>query len=176
LHNERTGYPTQKPQALMERLILASSNPGDIVADFFCGAGTTSLVAAKNNRRFIASDISWRAIHTTRSRHISNSDQPFKLTLESSIELPMGVGSTTDIQLADQKLIIKQGLIDSLDYWEVDPAWDGHTFQSAEQAVRPHKNGAIPGELILPGKPGENKIAVRMVMIDGEQAQIIIPG
>lgn len=176
LHNERTGYPTQKPQALMERLILASSNPGDIVADFFCGAGTTSLVAAKNDRRFIASDISWRAIHTTRSRHISKSDQPFKLALESSIELPMGVGSTTDIQLADQKLIIKQGLIDSLDYWEVDPAWDGHTFQSAEQAVRPHKNGTIPGELILPGKPGENKIAVRMVMIDGEQAQIIIPG
>jgi DNA modification methylase len=176
LHNERTGYPTQKPQALMERLILASSNPGDTVADFFCGAGTTSLVAAKNDRRFIASDNSWRAIHTTRSRHISNSDQPFRIALESSIEMPVGVGSTTEIQLADQKLIINPGLIDSLDYWEVDPAWDGHTFQSALQAVRPHKNGTIPGELILPGKPGENKIAVRMVMIDGEQIQIIIPG
>ena len=47
LHSERTGYPTQKPQALLERIILASSNPGDVVADFFCGSGTTALAAAR---------------------------------------------------------------------------------------------------------------------------------
>ncbi len=44
LHNERTGYPTQKPESLLDRIILASSNPGDIVADFFCGSGTTPAV------------------------------------------------------------------------------------------------------------------------------------
>ena len=44
LHKERTGYPTQKPEALLERIILASSNPGDLVADFFCGSGTAAVV------------------------------------------------------------------------------------------------------------------------------------
>ncbi|RME07457.1 MAG: site-specific DNA-methyltransferase, partial [Anaerolineae bacterium] len=70
LHNERTGYPTQKPEALLERIIKASSNPGDLVADFFCGSGTTPVVAARLGRRFIAGDVQWRAIHTTRSRLI----------------------------------------------------------------------------------------------------------
>ena len=68
LHNERTGYPTQKPEALLQRIILASSNKGDTVADFFCGSGTTSLVAAKNGRKFITSDIAIRAVHTARSQ------------------------------------------------------------------------------------------------------------
>jgi DNA modification methylase len=76
LHRERTGYPTQKPEALLERIILASSNPGDLVADFFCGAGTSAVVASRLGRRFIANDVSWRAIHTTRSRLIDSARQP----------------------------------------------------------------------------------------------------
>ncbi len=78
LHNERTGYPTQKPVALLERIVLASSNPGDLVADFFCGSGTTPFVAAQHGRRFIACDETFRAIHTTRSR-LTNSEMPFSL-------------------------------------------------------------------------------------------------
>lgn len=176
LHNERTGYPTQKPQALMKRLILASSNPGDIVADFFCGAGTTSLVASQHNRRFIASDISWRAIHTTRSRHISGSDQAFNLKIESSIEAKRKVGPSSDIQLSDQTLKINPALKDELDYWEVDSNWDGETFHSVRQAVRPHKKGDIPAELNLPQALKDQRIAVRLLMIDGAQSQIVIPG
>jgi hypothetical protein len=176
LHNERTGYPTQKPQALMERLILASSNPGDIVADFFCGAGTTSLVASRHGRRFIASDISWRAIHTTRSRHISGSDQAFNLLTESSIEMPKTEGNSSDIRISDRLMSINPDLLDGLDYWEIDPDWDGQTFRSANQAVRPHKKGTIPTEMMLPKPLNGKKIAVRMVMIDGEQTQLVIPG
>jgi DNA modification methylase len=176
LHNERTGYPTQKPQALMKRLILASSNPGDIVADFFCGAGTTSLVASQHNRRFIASDISWRAIHTTRSRHISGSDQAFNLKIESSIEAKRKVGPSSDIQLSDQTLKINPALKDELDYWEIDSDWDGETFHSVRQAVRPHKKGDIPAELNLPQALKDQRIAVRLLMIDGAQSQIVIPG
>jgi DNA modification methylase len=82
LHNERTGYPTQKPVALLERIILASSNPGDLVADFFCGSGTTSFVAAKHGRRFIASDASFRALHTTRGR-LTGLQVPFTLEHDS---------------------------------------------------------------------------------------------
>jgi len=176
LHNERTGYPTQKPQALMERLILASSNPGDIVADFFCGAGTTSLVASRHGRRFIASDISWRAIHTTRSRHISGSDQAFNLLTESSIEMPKAEGNSSDIRISDRLMSINPDLLDGLDYWEIDPDWDGQTFRSANQALRPHKKGTIPTEMMLPKPLNGKNIAVRMVMIDGEQTQLVIPG
>jgi DNA modification methylase len=176
LHNERTGYPTQKPQALIERLILASSNPGDLVADFFCGAGTTPLVASQHDRRFIASDISWRAIHTTRSRLISGSVQPFNLKIETSLELERYPGEVNDIQLSDTSIHLKPDLLEELDFWEVDPNWDGQVFRSAAQALRPLKKGAIAGQLDL-AQPVENtSLALRMVRINGEQAQIIIPG
>jgi len=65
---ERIGYPTQKPEALLERIIKASSNEGDLVLDCFCGSGTTAAVAEKLNRRWIACDLGRFAIHTTRKR------------------------------------------------------------------------------------------------------------
>jgi len=66
--NERIGYPTQKPEALLERIILASSKEGDIIADFFCGGGTTPAVAQKLNRRWIACDQSRVAVAITQGR------------------------------------------------------------------------------------------------------------
>lgn len=62
------GYPTQKPEALLERIIKASSNEGDLVADFFCGSGTLPTVAEKLGRKWIATDLGKFAIHTTRKR------------------------------------------------------------------------------------------------------------
>ena len=67
---EIVGYPTQKPEALLERIIKASSNEGDLVADFFCGSGTTAAVAEKLGRKWIATDLGKFAIHTTRKRMI----------------------------------------------------------------------------------------------------------
>ncbi|MCB1956615.1 MAG: hypothetical protein KDG55_13120 [Rhodocyclaceae bacterium] len=67
---ERLDYPTQKPEALLERIIKASSNPGDLVADFFCGSGTTAAVAEKLGRKWIATDLGKFGIHTTRKRLI----------------------------------------------------------------------------------------------------------
>jgi len=61
-------YPTQKPEALLERIIKASSNEGDLVMDCFCGSGTTAAVAEKLGRRWIACDLGRFAIHTTRKR------------------------------------------------------------------------------------------------------------
>jgi DNA modification methylase len=63
-------YPTQKPEALLERIIKASSNEGDIVADFFSGSGTTIAVAEKLGRKWIGTDIGKFAIHTARKRMI----------------------------------------------------------------------------------------------------------
>lgn len=68
--NNRTGYPTQKPEPLIEKIINASSNEGDLVADFFVGSGTTIAVAEKLNRKWIASDLGKFGIHTSRKRLI----------------------------------------------------------------------------------------------------------
>ena len=65
---ERIGYNTQKPKALLERIIKASSNEGDIVADFFCGSGTTGVVAKELGRKYILCDINPRAIEITEQR------------------------------------------------------------------------------------------------------------
>ncbi len=67
---EKVDYPTQKPEALLERIINASSNEGDLIADFFCGSGTTLAVAEKLGRKWIGSDLGKFGIHTSRKRLI----------------------------------------------------------------------------------------------------------
>ena len=65
---DRTGYRTQKPEALLDRIIQTSSDPGHLVLDCFVGSGTTAVVAEKTARRWIACDLGRFAIHTTRKR------------------------------------------------------------------------------------------------------------
>jgi len=67
---KRTGYPTEKSWPLIERIIKASSNEGDLVADFFCGSGTTLAVAEKLGRKWIGTDLGKFAVHTSRKRLI----------------------------------------------------------------------------------------------------------
>jgi adenine-specific DNA-methyltransferase len=69
-HVERQAYPTQKPESLLERIVAASSNEGDLVADFFIGSGTTAAVAEKLGRKWIGTDLGKFGIHTTRKRMI----------------------------------------------------------------------------------------------------------
>ena len=68
--DEPQGYATQKSEALVNRIIQASSNEGDLIADFFCGSGTTAAVAEKLGRKWICTDLGKFAIHTTRKRMI----------------------------------------------------------------------------------------------------------
>jgi DNA modification methylase len=173
LHSERTGYPTQKPEALLERIILASSNPGDLVADFFCGSGTTPLVAAHAGRRFLAADETFRAIHTTRKR-LAATDASF--TLERASAPSMHFASTTirrasektfDLRLSDES--IRLGNSADVDYWEVDPDWHGKIFLSADQAARPARRGEIRSELKI--KVG-HRVCVRLVTVKGQQFQV----
>ena len=67
---QRVGYPTQKPEALMERVVQATTQSGDLIGDFFCGSGTTAAVAEKLGRKWIATDLGKFGIHTTRKRLI----------------------------------------------------------------------------------------------------------
>lgn len=65
---ERVGYDTQKPKKLIERIILASSDEGDLIADFYLGSGTTAVVSKELNRKFIGCDINPNAIEITNQR------------------------------------------------------------------------------------------------------------
>ena len=169
LHNERTGYPTQKPFALLERIVLASSNPGDCVADFFCGSGTTLAVAQRHGRRFLAGDESFRAIHTARSR-LTVSDAVFSLERDASVPPPISPAPrATKIRLREDTVMLETDL--DLDYWEVDPDWDGILFRSAAQAQRPVRSGFIPHELKI--RTGR-KVCVRLVNTQGEQYQLYV--
>ena len=74
---ERLGYTTQKPEKLLDRIIRASSNEGDLVADFFAGSGTTAAVAERLGRRWITSDLGKPACMVTRKRMIDQTAKPF---------------------------------------------------------------------------------------------------
>ena len=77
---ERVGYETQKPEALLERVVKLASNEADVIADFFVGSGTTVAVAEKLGRRWIACDLGRFAIHTTRKRLLNIPDcRPFEI-------------------------------------------------------------------------------------------------
>ena len=65
---ERTGYPTQKPLAILERIVKVHSNPGDLVLDFFAGSGTTGVAAARNDRRFVLVDSNPEAVQVAAKR------------------------------------------------------------------------------------------------------------
>lgn len=75
MNQEKNGYPTQKPERLLERVIKACSNPGDLVFDCFMGSGTTQAVAMKLGRRFIGADINLGAIQTTTKRLLSVAEE-----------------------------------------------------------------------------------------------------
>lgn len=70
IQKEKLDYPTQKPEKLVERILLLDTNEGDLVADFFCGSGTTMAVAEKLNRKWLCSDLGKFSIHTSRKRMI----------------------------------------------------------------------------------------------------------
>jgi DNA modification methylase len=176
LHSERTGYPTQKPEALMERIILASSHPNELVADFFCGSGTTPAVAARLGRRFIASDITWRAVHTTRTRLVAQGTGGFRLQREQHQSKPDDSNTKQAFTpaLAVGTIRLPEDQAQRLDYWEVDPDWNGRIFCSRAQAVRPHGKGTIASQIRLPIGP-QSRVCVRMTTVEGEQVQIVLP-
>lgn len=100
---ERLGYPTQKPEALLERIIAASSNPGDVVLDAYCGCGTTVAVAQRLNRRWIGIDITYQSISLILKR-LQDQYPDLWPTVEANIQLdgvPRDIASA--LALANRK-------------------------------------------------------------------------
>jgi DNA modification methylase len=106
---ERLGYPTQKPETLLERIIKASSNESDLVLDPFCGCGTAIAVAEKLKRRWIGIDITYLAINLVQRRlrdHFHNELSPYEV-----------VGAPTDLASAEA---LKQISPHQFEWWAVD--------------------------------------------------------
>jgi len=109
---ESLGYPTQKPESLLERIIKASSSEGDVIADFFCGCGTTIAVAQRLNRKWIGVDISHLAVRLIYNRIL----EPYRnnngryLEVKSNIEVsgfPRDIASARDLAAGGKKGRIK---------------------------------------------------------------------
>ncbi len=172
LHSERTGYPTQKPEILLERMILASSNPGDLVADFFCGSGTTPLVAARHGRHFLAADATFRALHTARERMVRAGSSPFAIYTAETKKQNEQPPSSFTFQVTPNEIHLTSPEVPA--YWEIDPNWDGCIFRSAAQAVLPLRTGEIARSLPLLGTDPGRRICIRAVTDTGEQVQSFI--
>ncbi|MDR0620967.1 MAG: site-specific DNA-methyltransferase [Deltaproteobacteria bacterium] len=149
---ERTDYPTQKPEALLERIIKASSNEGDIVADFFCGSGTTPAVAEKLGRKWIATDLGKFAIHTTRKRLLS-----------VQRELKKANGSYRSFE------VLNLGKYERQHYVSVAQDLRGEESQRRQEAkelafveliLRAYKAVATPGFAVFHGRKGDRAVVV----------------
>jgi DNA modification methylase len=155
LHKERTGFPTQKPEALLERIVLASSQPGDWVADFFCGSGTAPAVASRHGRGWLACDRSPLAVQTTYRRMLLQADPPSFSTWHIAPDA-LRTSLRPKVQVTKHKRHVEVALTglggtdpedppfpESLVFWEVDWDFDGCLFQSSSQAVRPWRAANI---------------------------------
>jgi site-specific DNA-methyltransferase (adenine-specific) len=123
---EKLGFPTQKPEALLERIIKASSNEGDVVLDPFCGCGTTIAVAERLKRRWIGIDITYLAINLVQRRlrdHFHEDLSPYEI-----------IGAPTDVQGAEA---LKEISPHQFEWWAVD-------LVNARPA-KDHKKGADTG-------------------------------
>ena len=96
MSSERVEYATQKPEALLERIISASSNPNMLVADFFGGSGVTAAVAHKLGRRFIHCDIGLNSIQTTRDRLVADGAEFDVLEIRDGVQLYRNPVQTMD--------------------------------------------------------------------------------
>ena len=105
-NKEALNYPTQKPEALLKRVIEASSNEGDLVADFFCGSGTTMAVAEKLNRRWIGCNLDKVGVQVSRNRLVEQGAKPFLLENIGNYQRHMIYMSGSKINEM-QKIILK---------------------------------------------------------------------
>ena len=161
---QRTGYDTQKPQALLSRIILSATRPGDLVADFFGGSGTTAIAAASHGRRYLISDMSPLALSVTRKRLLDTA-----LTLHAPSLCP-DVKMTADfvpgIAFHDVQLTsyeTPEGCeitgLDAVDQWSVGFYQEG-VFHAHASAARRKHTPALPQLLQLPQLRGTPAILI----------------
>ena len=161
---EKVGFPTQKNESLIARVVRASSSPGDIVLDCFVGSGTTAVVAEKLGRRWVACDASPIAIHSTRKRLLATRDvRPFVVETVGSLEMGprrklsarVAVeGGTATIELESFAMPARAAPGPAranvthwsqwIEGWCVDWDHDGGALRAGSQAWRPRGQASLP--------------------------------
>jgi hypothetical protein len=132
---ERVGYPTQKPEALLRRVIASATRPGDLVADFFAGSGTTLVVAEKLGRQWLGCDSGRAAIHATRKRLLDLPSASFEILVAEGAELDAEDGPEVEVALSPSgrsnavELTLRGPGADAVDYWAIDWNHDGRVFR-----------------------------------------------
>lgn len=183
---EQSGYPTQKPEALLERIISASSREGDLVLDCFCGSGTTAVVAEKLGRRWIVADLGRLAVQTTRKRLLSiDGVRPFVVQTLGQEERPVRATLSLEVSqegsmvaLALQDFVVPRDDVQAdvqaaithwsqwIDEWAVD--WDhmGDAFDNQWHSYRTRKSPALQCRAVHGyDLPGSYTVAVKVVDI-----------
>ena len=173
---ERVGYPTQKPEALLRRVIEAASRPGDLVADFFAGSGTTLAVAEKLGRRWVGCDLGRVAVHTTKKRLLALPGcSAFEILApaaaaprDEAVLAGVKVTSTTE----GNHVVLRLDEASGVDFWAVDWDQDGSVFRAGSHAAREKKGGALVVEASHTyAAAGERRIAVQLVDAAGVEAR-----
>jgi site-specific DNA-methyltransferase (adenine-specific) len=182
LHSERTGYPTQKPEALLERIIQASSEKGDLVGDFFCGSGTTLRVADSLSRRWIGCDALPQSISICQRRLALAHAKPYRVesparTLpEPSQRAKLRVEilihrRRATVTLTGLASCLPDGFPSSLDYWEVDFNYRGGIIRSENPIARPWRKGSAETSLAHNySRKGSYRLLIRAICSDGSVA------
>lgn len=155
--DERVDYATQKPEALLERIIKASSNEGMLVADFFGGSGTTARVAARLNRRFIHTDIGINSILVTRDKLKEQGAEFDVLEVKDGVQL-----YRNPVQTMDKLKSLIKGLRNED---QLDKFWEGSIMTTKDGMVPVYLPNLMDSSTRLLDKPLMNRI-IREAMPD----------
>jgi adenine-specific DNA-methyltransferase len=166
---EMVGYPTQKPEVLLERIIRASSDEGDVVLDCFVGSGTAAAVAEKLNRRWIVADLGRFAIHTTRKRLVSIPNvKPFVVQNLGKYERQLWQAAEFG-ELAEERISAYRRLI--MDLYHAQPI-SGYAWLHGVKNRRMVHVGSVDAP-ISPGDVTQIATELRRAVGSGENAPMI---
>ncbi len=184
---ERTGYDTQKPEALLERILLSTSQSGDWVGDFFAGSGTTASAAQKNGRKWITMDMSDFSIHVCRKRLLQSSEakilcfsdpglktQRYEDNNDVEIKITHASENTIEVQLLNYRCKhlpeFDFKFYDYIDYWSIGYIKENEYF-SCQEAYRTVDNPYLKNVLIarVDMEDEKNVIACHIIDVYGKQ-------
>jgi DNA modification methylase len=177
---ERVGYPTQKPEALLHRIVSAVTRPGDLVADFFAGSGTTLVAAEKLGRRWIGCDSGAAAIHAARKRLVDLPGASFDVVSLDGAPAPAGDAPQATVSAAGGpgravEITLGGEGLSAVDYWSVDWDHDGQVFRSGFHAARRRaQDRVLPRAAHVYDTAGARRIAVLIAGVNGSERREIL--